>query len=55
MRRFVLPSFPFIFYLSTFILPLSCSQPTDSPDDGAVERERVEVSGFISEDTVKER
>ena len=65
MRRFIFPSFPlifdllsclfpFIFYLSTFILPLSCSQPTDSPDDGAFERERISVSGSISEDTVWE-
>ncbi len=54
MRRFVLPSFPFIFYLSTFILPLSCAQPTDSSDKGTVERERIEVSGSISEDTVWE-
>ena len=36
----------FIFYLYTFILSfLSCAQPTDSPDDGVVERERIEVSG----------
>ena len=54
MRRFVLPSFPFIFYLYTFILPLSCSQPTDSTDDGVVVRERIEVSGPISEDEVWE-
>jgi len=33
---------------------LSCAQPTDSTDDGAVERERVEVSGSISEDAVWE-
>ena len=34
---------------------LSCAQPTDSPDEDVVVRERVEVSGSISEDTVKER
>ena len=33
---------------------LSCAQPTDSTDDGAVERERVQVSGPISEDAVWE-
>ena len=54
MRRFVLPSFPLIFYLYTFILSLSCSQPTDSPGNGAVERERISVSGSISEDAVWE-
>ena len=65
MRRFIFPSlsfifhllscaFPFIFYLSIFILPFSCAQPTDSPDDGAVDRESIEVSGSISEDTVWE-
>ena len=48
---------PFSFYLSTFILSfllVSCAQPTDSPDDGVVERERIEVSGSISEDAVWE-
>ncbi len=57
MRRFVLLSFPFIFYLSTFILSfllVSCAQPTDSTDEGTVERERIEVSGSISKDTVWE-
>jgi len=33
---------------------LSCAQPTDSTDEGTVERERVEVSGPISEDVVWE-
>jgi len=33
---------------------LSCAQPTDSTDEGIVERERVEVSGSISEDAVWE-
>ena len=33
---------------------LSCAQPTDSTDGETVERERVEVSGSISEDTVWE-
>jgi len=33
---------------------LSCAQPTDSTDDGTVERERVEVSGLITEDAVWE-
>ena len=54
MRRFCLASFPFIFYLYTFILPLSCSQPTDSPDEDVVVRERILVSGSISEDVVWE-
>ena len=57
MRRFHLLSFSFPFYLLSFILSLllvSCAQPTDSPDDGVVERERVEVSGSISEDAVWE-
>ena len=44
----------FIFYLLSFILSLSCAQPTDSTDEGTVERERVEVSGPISEDAVWE-
>ena len=54
MRRFCFSSFPFIFYLSTFILPFSCAQPTDSTNNGTVERERIEVSGSISEDVVWE-
>jgi len=33
---------------------LSCAQPTDSTDEGSVERERVEVSGSIVEDAVWE-
>ena len=33
---------------------LSCAQPTDSTDEGTVERERVEVSGSITEDAVWE-
>ena len=47
----------FVYFVVAFILPLlflSCAQPTDSPDDGVVERERVEVSGPISEDAVWE-
>ncbi len=44
----------FVYFVVAFILPLSCAQPTDSPDDGTVERERVEVSGSISEDAVWE-
>ena len=47
----------FVVFVVAFILPLlflSCAQPTDSTDDGAVERERVEVSGLITEDTVWE-
>jgi len=46
-----------IFYLSTFILfflLVSCAQPTDSTDEGTGERERIEVSGSIAEDTVWE-
>ena len=57
MRRFVLLSFPFIFYLSTFILSFllaSCAQPTGSTDGGALEQERIEVSGSVSEDTLWE-
>jgi len=50
MRRFVLLSFPFIL---SFLLA-SCAQLTDPTDEGTVERERVEVSGSISEDTVWE-
>ena len=48
----------FVYFVVAFVLPLlflSCAQPTDSPDDGAVERERIEVSGPISEDTVWEQ
>ena len=48
MRRFVL-----LCFLSSFLLA-SCAQPTDSTDEGTVERERVEVSGSISEDAVWE-
>ena len=46
----------FIFYLFTFLLSflVSCAQSTDSTDEGTVERERVEVSGPISEDAVWE-
>ena len=33
---------------------LSCAQPTDSTDEGIVERERISVSGSISEDAVWE-
>jgi len=40
------PSLPLCLFL------LSCAQPTDSTDEGAVERERSEVSGSIVEDTV---
>ena len=48
MRRFYL-----LCFLPSFLL-VSCAQPTDSTDDGVVERERVEVSGSIAEDTVWE-
>ena len=48
MRRFY-----FLLVLSYFLL-VSCAQPTDSTDDGAVDRERIEVSGSISEDVVWE-
>ena len=47
-----------MYFVVAFVLPLlflSCAQPTDSTDEGTVERERVEVSGPISEDTVWER
>jgi len=47
----------FVYFVVAFILPLlflSCAQPTDSTDGGTIERERVEVSGSISEDTVWE-
>jgi len=40
-------------FISSFLLA-SCAQPTDSTDEGAVERERIEVSGQISEDAVWE-
>ena len=55
MRRFHLLSFSFTFYLLSFILILSCSSSTDAPpsDEGTV-RERVEVSGLITEDAVWE-
>ena len=45
------------FYLLCFLsstLLVSCAQPTDSTNNGAVERERVEVSGSIAEDAVWE-
>ena len=48
MRRFVL-----LCFLSSLLLA-SCAQPTDSTDDGTVERERIEVSGLIAEDAVWE-
>ena len=57
MRRFSLLSFSFIFSLLSFILSfllVSCAQPTNSTDEGTVERERIEVSGSISEDAVWE-
>ena len=47
----------FVYFVVAFVLPflfLSCAQPTDSPDGGTVERERVLVSGPISEDAVWE-
>ena len=46
----------FILYPLSFILILACSSSTDAPpsDEGTVERERVEVSGSISEDAVWE-
>ena len=44
------PSLP----LLVCLFLLSCAQPTDSPDEDTVERERIEVSGSIVEDTVWE-
>ena len=47
----------FVYFVVAFILSLlllSCAQPTDSTDEGTIERERVEVSGPISEDAVWE-
>ena len=46
--RFVL-----LCFLLSFLF-VSCAQPTDSTDEGIVERERVEVSGSIWEDAVWE-
>ena len=46
-----------MYFVVAFVLHLlflSCAQPTDSTEDGVVERERIEVSGPISEDTVWE-
>jgi hypothetical protein len=54
MYTHILNRIAFIFYLSPFILSFSCAQPTDSPDWGVVVRERISVSGSISEDTVWE-
>ena len=34
------------------LLLFSCTQPTDSTDNGTVEWERIEVSGLITQDTV---
>ena len=48
MRPFYL-----VFFIFSFLL-VSCTQPTDSTDKQAVERERIEVSGSIREDTVWE-
>ena len=48
MKRFSL------LFLLSFSLLVSCAQPTDSTNEGTVERERVEVSGSISEDAVWE-
>ena len=36
------------------LLLFSCTQPTDSTDNGTVERERIGVCGSITEDTVWE-
>ena len=45
----------FILYPFSFILVLACSSSTDSPpSDAGTVRERVEVSGPISDDTVWE-
>ena len=45
----------FIFYLLSFILSLSCSPSTDfPPSDAGTVRERIEISGSISEDAVWE-
>ena len=44
----------FVYFVVAFLLPLSCSQPTDSPDEDVVVRELISVSGSISEDTVWE-
>jgi len=49
MRPFYL-----VFFIFSFLL-VSCAQPTDPPDEETVNRERIEVSGSISEDTVWER
>ena len=41
----------------TWLCPLllfSCTSPTDSTDKGTVERERIEVSSLITQDTVWE-
>ena len=37
------------------LLLFSCTQPTDSTDKGTVERERIEVFGLITQDTVWEQ
>ena len=44
----------FVYFVVAFVLPLSCTQPTDSPDEDVVVRERVSASGSISEDAVWE-
>ena len=47
----------FVYFVVAFILScllVSCAQPTDSTDKGTVNRERIEVFGPISEDTVWE-
>ena len=46
----------FVYFVVALVLSLlsSCTQPTDSPDEDIVVRERIEVSGSISEDTVWE-
>ena len=40
-------------FFSSFLLA-SCAQPTDSTYEGTVERERIEVSGLIIQNTVWE-
>ena len=46
----------FVYFVVALVLSLLafCTQPTDSPDEDVVERERISVSGSISEDAVWE-
>ena len=44
----------FIFYLLSFILSFSCSSSTDPNSENSSPRERVTVSGSLTEDTVWE-